>query len=278
MSEVRRALVTLKGVTSPCLEAGMGQEAVLFVHGNPGAAEDWRGLVAAAGEFMAAVAPDMPGFGGADKPANFNYTIEGYAQHLHALVEHLKLQRVHLVLHDFGGPWGLTYAAQHPERIASVTLINTGVLRGYRWHFMGQLWRLPWIGEFVMATTSRFGFGLVLKRGNPQGLPTEAIDRMYRDFDAGTRRAVLRLYRASSDVDGYSNRVRDALLPRDLPALVLWGRHDVYIPSVYAWRQRETFPSAEVLMLPDSGHFPHLDDPRAVEGPLMGFLLEHMKP
>lgn len=278
MSEVRRALVTLKGVTSPCLEAGMGQEAVLFVHGNPGAAEDWRGLVAAAGEFMAAVAPDMPGFGSADKPANFNYTIEGYAQHLHALVEHLKLQRVHLVLHDFGGPWGLTYAAQHPERIASVTLINTGVLRGYRWHFMGQLWRLPWIGEFVMATTSRFGFGLVLKRGNPQGLPTEAIDRMYRDFDAGTRRAVLRLYRASSDVDGYSNRVRDALLPRDLPALVLWGRHDVYIPSVYAWRQRETFPSAEVLMLPDSGHFPHLDDPRAVEGPLMGFLLEHMKP
>lgn len=278
MSEVRRALVTLKGVTSPCLEAGMGQEGVLFVHGNPGAAEDWRGLVAAAGEFMAAVAPDMPGFGSADKPDHFNYTIEGYAQHLHALVEHLKLQRVHLVLHDFGGPWGLTYAAQHPERIASVTLINTGVLRGYRWHFMGQLWRLPWIGEFVMATTSRFGFGLVLKRGNPQGLPTEAIDRMYRDFDAGTRRAVLRLYRASSDVDGYSNRVRDALLPRDLPALVLWGRHDVYIPSVYAWRQRETFPSAEVLMLPDSGHFPHLDDPRAVEGPLMGFLLEHMKP
>ena len=278
MSEVRRALVTLKGVTSPCLEAGAGPEAVLFVHGNPGAAEDWRELVAAAGEFMAAVAPDMPGFGGADKPADFNYTIEGYAQHLHALVEHLKLQRIHLVLHDFGGPWGLTYAAQHPEKIASVTLINTGVLRGYRWHFMGRLWRLPLIGEFVMATTSRFGFGLVLKRGNPQGLPADAIDRMYRDFDANTRRAVLRLYRASSDVEGYSNGVRDALLPRDIPALVLWGRHDVYIPSVYAWRQRETFPSAEVLMLPDSGHFPHLDDPRAVEGPLTSFLLEHMKP
>ena len=278
MSEVRRALVTLKGVTSPCLEAGAGPEAVLFVHGNPGAAEDWRELVAAAGEFMAAVAPDMPGFGGADKPADFNYTIEGYAQHLHALVEHLKLRRIHLVLHDFGGPWGLTYAAQHPEKIASVTLINTGVLRGYRWHFMGRLWRLPLIGEFVMATTSRFGFGLVLKRGNPQGLPADAIDRMYRDFDANTRRAVLRLYRASSDVEGYSNGVRDALLPRDIPALVLWGRHDVYIPSVYAWRQRETFPSAEVLMLPDSGHFPHLDDPRAVEGPLTSFLLEHMKP
>lgn len=278
MSEVRRALVTLKGVTSPCLEAGVGSEAVIFVHGNPGAAEDWRGLVAATGEFMAAIAPDMPGFGGADKPAGFNYTIEGYAQHLHALVEHLKLRRVHLVLHDFGGPWGLTYAAQHPDKIASVTLINTGVLKGYRWHVMGRLWRLPLLGEFVMATTSRLGFGLVLKRGNPRGLPAEAIDRMYRDFDADTRRAVLRLYRASSDVDGYSDGVRAALLPRNLPALVLWGRHDVYIPSVYAWRQRETFPDAEVLMLPDSGHFPHLDDPRAVEAPLLGFLLEHMKP
>ena len=278
MSEVRRALVTLKGVTSPCLEAGVGPEGVVFVHGNPGAAADWRALVGAAGEFMAAVAPDMPGFGEADKPADFNYTIEGYAQHLHALIEHLKLQRVHLVLHDFGGPWGLTYAATHPEKVASITLINTGVLKGYRWHIMGRLWRLPWLGELVMAATSSFGFTQMLKRGNPRGLPAEAIARMYRDFDAGTRRAVLRLYRASSDVDGYSDFVRKALLPLDLPALVLWGRHDVYIPSVYAWRQRETFPSAEVLMLPDSGHFPHLDDPRAVHAPLMSFLLEQMKP
>jgi len=276
VSEVRRIRITLQGITSPCLEAGFGHEGVVFVHGNPGAGEDWRSLVAAAGELMFAVAPDMPGFGTADKPENFDYTIEGYARHLAAVINHLQLDRVHLVLHDFGGPWGLRYAATHPEKIASITLINTGVLEGYRWHVMARLWQIPFLGEWLMAATSRVGFRLMLRRGNPRGLPAEFIDRMFEDFDAGTRRAVLKLYRASANVDGFWAEVRNALLPRNLPALVIWGRRDVYLPITMAWRQRETFPNADIVVLSDSGHFPYADNPDAVEPLLIGFLREQM--
>ena len=61
--------VSVRGVRSPVLTAGPrdGAEAVVFVHGNPGPADDWRDLLTRAGELGRAIAPDMPGYGGADK-------------------------------------------------------------------------------------------------------------------------------------------------------------------------------------------------------------------
>ncbi len=276
LAPVKRAQLCIEGVATPYLEAGEGATAAVFVHGNPGAGEDWRALVAEAGSFMRAVAPDLPGFGGADKPATFNYTLSGYAQHLHALLDALQITRVHLVLHDFGGPWGLWWAALNPTRVASVTLINTGVFPGYRWHFMARLWRTPRLGELIMAITTRFGFRLLLGLGNPRGLPPEFIERMYRDFDAGTRRAVLKLYRATSDIEGYSQHVSAALRPLNLPALVIWGRADIYLPATLAQRQCETFTRAQVVMLDDSGHFPYADNPTAVAALLLPFLQQQV--
>ena len=85
-------------------------------------------------EFGRAVAIDMPGFGAAEKPANFDYSVAGYARHLGKLMAHRGVRHAHLVMHDFGGPWGLAWASNNPQAVAIVTCINTGVLSGYRWH------------------------------------------------------------------------------------------------------------------------------------------------
>ena len=83
----------------------------------------------------------MPGFGRADKPRDFPYTVPGYADFLDDALAELGIDRVHLVLHDFGGPWGMEWAARNPARVASVVLINTGVLVGYRWHILARIWQ-----------------------------------------------------------------------------------------------------------------------------------------
>jgi pimeloyl-ACP methyl ester carboxylesterase len=62
------------------------------------------------------------------------------------------------------------------------------------------------------------------------------------------------------------------LASRDLPALVVWGEHDVYLHSSYAARQRELFPSAEVHVLASSGHWPFVDAADTVERLLLDFL------
>jgi pimeloyl-ACP methyl ester carboxylesterase len=276
---LRAREIRVAGIRSPLLEAGPEDaEAAVFVHGNPGSSEDWRELVQEVGAFGRAVAVDMPGFGRADKPSDFDYTVPGYAGHLGAVLDHLGIRRAHLVLHDFGGPWGLTWAAQHPERFASVVLVDIGVLPGYRWHYLARIWRAPLLGELFMAVTTRVGLGLSLKHGNPRGLPKAFVDRMYRDFDRGTRRAVLRLYRATGDPGGtMSEMLAAALRPLDRPALVLWGRHDPYLPLRFAERQREVFPRAQVVVLDDSGHWPFADAPEQVARLLVPFLRDQFQ-
>jgi pimeloyl-ACP methyl ester carboxylesterase len=246
------------------------------MHGNPGSGDDWRPFMEQLGGFVRAVAPDMPGYGQAAKPPDFNYTVAGYAEHIAALVAALGLERVHLVLHDFGGPWGLTWAALNPAKVASLTLFNIGILPGYRWHYMARIWRTPIIGELFQAMTTRTGFNLALKHGNPRGLPRDFVDRMVANLDAGTHRAVRKLYRATNDLGAAARQLGDALRPLDLETLVIWGKADPYLPYRYAEMQREYFPRARINTLDDSGHWPFADNADAVSALLVPFLREQL--
>jgi pimeloyl-ACP methyl ester carboxylesterase len=272
VSTVTTDTVAVKGVRSPVIQAGPADatEAVVFVHGNPGPSTDWSGLLPEVGEFARAVAPDMPGYGDADKPPDFDYTIDGYAEHLAGVLDGLGITRAHLVLHDFGGPWGLEWAVRHPDAFASVTLINVGVLPDYRWHRYARIWRTPVVGELFQLTANRPGFRMLLGRENPR-LSTDAIDRIY---DAArswpTKRAILKLYRASPE-----SRVRgpiEALRELDRPALVLWGTEDAYLPWRFAERQQLAFPSARIELLEGLGHWPFHEDPAQVAELVLPFL------
>jgi pimeloyl-ACP methyl ester carboxylesterase len=271
---VATASVTVDGVRSPVLHAGPtdATAAVVFVHGNPGPAEDWHDLLGLAGSFARAVAPDMPGYGNADKPPDFPYTIHGYAAHLAGVLRELGITRAHLVMHDFGGPWGLAWAVAHPDAFASATLVNTGVLLDYRWHHYAKVWRTPGLGELFQASTTRPAFRMLVGRENPR-LPRAALDRLYDVSKSWpTKRAVLKLYRASPAQAMGS--LRDSLRALNRPALVVWGTGDAYIPWQQAERQRESFPSARIELLEGLGHWPFLEDPGRVNEQVIPFLRE----
>ena len=263
----------INGIRTPCFDTGGdSNEAVVFLHGNPGSGRDWLDLMSQVQPFSRTLAPDMPGFGTAEKPADFDYTVAGYAAHFGALLDKREIGRVHLVLHDFGGPWGLAWAAAHPSKVASLSLINIGIMRGYRWHYLAVIWRLPVLGEIFQATTTRWAFHVVLKHGNPRGLPKPFIDGMYDNYDGGTRRAILKLYRATNDLGAAADAAQAALKPLDLDCLVIWGKRDPYISWRFADQQRETFPRADIVYLEDSGHWPFIDNPQAVTDTLIPFL------
>jgi pimeloyl-ACP methyl ester carboxylesterase len=272
VSALETTRATVAGVSSPVLEAGdrSAREAVVFVHGNPGPKEDWEDLLERVGPFARAVAPDMPGYGAADKPPDFDYTSGGYARHLAGVLHQLGIHRVHLVVHDFGGPWGLVWAVQHPESFASATLINTGVLLDYRWHRLARIWRTPAAGELFMASTTKPAFRMLLGRDNPR-LPPPAVERLYEAMRPwGTKRAVLKLYRATPA--SAMGALHEPLRAVNRPALVVWGTEDVYIPWRQAERQRESFPSADVQLLEGLGHWPFLEDPARVAEHVIPFL------
>ena len=95
---------------------------------------------------------------------------------------------------------------------------------------------------------------------------------MASHYDRRTKRAVLKLYRATDEPGEGAEMLKAAFAGREVPALVIWGADDAYLPSSYAERQREVFPAAEVHVLPDSGHWPFADSPPAVERLLLEFL------
>jgi pimeloyl-ACP methyl ester carboxylesterase len=267
--------VQVEGISTRLLSAGPAQadEAVVFMHGNPGSADDWERLIAAVAEHgRRALAFDLPDFGETVAGAGFEHTVLSYASFTDAALSALGVARVHLVGHDFGGPIGLVWAAAHAQRLASVTLIGTGILPGYRWHRAARIWRTPALGELAQAFTFRGGFRRLISSQEPRGLPREFLDRMYDQYDRRTRRAVLELYRSTDDPGSAAAEFSAYMAPKDIPALVIWGEHDPYLPCSYATRQRDAFPSADVHVLPASGHWPFVDSPEVVERLLVGFL------
>ena len=270
--------VSVDGVQSPYRQSGPtdSSEAVVFLHGNPGSAEDWADLLARVARHARAVAPEMPGYGRADRPRAFDYTVEGYARHFDGVLGELGVDRAHVVLHDFGGPWGLLWAAEHPERVGSVTLINTGVLVGYRWHRFARIWQTPVLGELFMAAANKKVLARSLNATNPKPLPKEFIDTIDSFMDRGHKRAVLKLYRATKEVDAKSRAMQAALAPHDHSCQVVWGAADRFLPVKFAAKQRDAFPSAKVSVLEGCGHWPMIDDPDGVAEIVVPFLEEQL--
>ncbi|TCJ22725.1 alpha/beta fold hydrolase [Nocardioides jejuensis] len=268
--------LSINGLSIPVAQAGStdGAEAVVFIHGNSGAIADWLPFLEPVGTFTRAVAFDLPGYGGADKPSGFDYTAGGYAEFIDATLKALGIRSAHIVAHDLGGGWAMRWAADHPEQFASATLINTGVLLDYEWHDAAKLWRQPEVGEAIQAGMTRDLFLEVVSAQNPR-LGPAALEALWQQTDnPGTNHAVLQFYRATSEATLAEPQA--VLRGLDRPALVIWGEDDAYIPVSQALLQRESFPSAQVMVLPDAGHWVTLEDPDTVRELIVPFLRQHV--
>ena len=187
MSDLRQSRLSINGVAGVVTEAGDSEstEAIVCLHGVPGSGRDFQWLLPETGKIMRSIALDLPGFGRADKPRDFPYSVEGYQTWLSPALEQLGVQRAHLVMHDFGGPIGLMWAAMNPHKFASAVLLDTGVLADYRWHLLGRLWRTQRVGEYIQAGTSRPLFKLWMRRGNIHGLDRQWLNELIDEDEQG---------------------------------------------------------------------------------------------
>jgi pimeloyl-ACP methyl ester carboxylesterase len=211
------------------------------------------------------LALDLPGFGRSGKPAYLRYTIDEYDRFVERFLDALEVERVQLVVHDWGGV-GLAFAQRLPERVERLVVINAvPLLPGYRWHRTARIWRTPGLGELAMGTTDRFTLGLISRESNatPGPMPGAWQDSVLAHFDAGTQRAILRLYRSSPPEVLAAAGARLGAL--EMPALVVWGMRDPYIPARFAREYAQALGGAELLELADAGHWPWLDRPEVID-------------
>jgi pimeloyl-ACP methyl ester carboxylesterase len=228
-----------------------GDAPILYVHGVPTASWDWEPFLARAG----GVAPDLPGFGSSAKPGDFDYSIRGYDRLLEAFCNQIGLQRLSLVAHDWGGA-ALAFAQRFPERIGRLVLFSClPLLPGYEWHRVARAWRTPVIGELTMGFTTRRGFR--------RALPEAIADRAYDDFDHGTQRAILKLYRSAPPQ--VLARHGEALGELCCPTLVLWPTRDPYIGADFGRRYADALGGDVTLEMVDAGHWSWLEEPGLID-------------
>jgi pimeloyl-ACP methyl ester carboxylesterase len=218
---------------------------VLYVHGVPDSAELWTPFLRLTG----GIAVDLPGFGESGKPAQWPYSLDGYARFLPAFLDTLGLERVRLVAHDWGAV-ALTLA-DRIERLVAIDVLP--LLPGHRWHGIARAWRTPVLGELAMGFTGR----TLLRR---LGSMSDAhADDVLRHFDHGTQRAILKLFRAQPTVTARLDAVT-------APALVLWGERDRFVDPMWAERVAGALGGpAEVEIVPGAGHWPWLDRPDVLQ-------------
>lgn len=220
-------------------------EPVLYVHGVPDSAELWLPFLARTG----GIALDLPGFGKSGKPASWPYSLEGYAAFLPAFLDHLGLDRVRLVVHD----WGAVALTLGPRIERLVAIDALPLLPGHRWPWFARLWRTPVVGELAMGFTGP----RLLRR--VAGLTPEHAEQVLRHFDHGTQRAILRLYRSA--------RAHEVALDAvTAPALVVWGERDPHLDPAWAGRIAAALGGeSRVEIVQEAGHWPWLDRPEIVQ-------------
>jgi pimeloyl-ACP methyl ester carboxylesterase len=250
----------LGAISAHVEEAGSGPAAI-FLHGNPDTHDVWNTTIAALPQ-LRCFAPDLPGFGKSTAPDDHDLSLDAQGAFVLGIVDALGLGRVHLVVHDIGGNYGLAFASLHPERIASLTVLNTIWSPDYHWHFWGRVWRTKGLGEAAMKMSFRPLFINQIRRGS-RAMPREYARLAYDEFTPATKRQVLRYYRAMSPPvwQGWDTK----LVAAKLKTQVIWGDKDPFIPAKFA----EGFGVA--ARHTPHGHWVMAEDPQLVAGAISDF-------
>jgi pimeloyl-ACP methyl ester carboxylesterase len=222
------------GVASVVRDEGAG-EAVVCLHGVPTFSYLYRKILprlAKAG--LRGVAFDFPGLGFADRPPDFDYSWSGLAAWTVQALDALEIERAHLVVHDLGGPVGFLAAHAIPDRIRSLTVLNTIVLAdGFKKPWTMRPFGSPLLGPLWLGTMTGFAFvqlmylqGVVDRSESP---PEQLLPylRVLKDIDGGA--AFLKMMQRFETTAATEATILD-VLGHGRPTQVIWGEHDPALP------------------------------------------------
>jgi pimeloyl-ACP methyl ester carboxylesterase len=209
---------------------------------------------------------------GASAVPRVAYGADLYRRQLAELLQRLAVAGpVHLVALAFGAIIAADFADRHPERVASLTYIAPDGFGVHTTRF-GGLMNLPGVGELLLQVA---GTKILLSRLPRYSHRTEVVDALrdkFRPYASapGFQRAVLSSIRRMPIQDAASLYAR--VDGRGIPTLVLWGREDRIAPLPEDSTLRASLPGAQIAILDQTGHLPHVERPAETAERLVNFL------
>ena len=250
-------------------EAGEG-DPIVCLHGVPASSFLYRKVcdeLAARG--LRGVAFDLPGLGLAARPEDRDYTWTGLGRFCVAAVDALGLDRFHLVVHDIGGPVGFELAAAMPERVRSLTVLNTLVeVDDFKRPWSMEPFARRGIGEAYLRSLSKPGFRLLMRLqgiGDRSKVANEELDAyvdLLKREDGG--RAFLKIMRGFERTREKRDLYVSALRDTPYPVQIVWGADDPALKlGVHGEQARAAAGLDEIHTVP-AKHFLQEDQAPAV--------------
>ena len=268
------------------VDEGAGDPLVM-VHGNPTWSFFFRQVIEALSGDFRCIAPDHMGCGLSDKPdeSRYDFQLHSRVEDFTALMDHLALDRVTLMVHDWGGMIAMAWAVANVERVSRIIVTNTAGFfppggKGIPW----RLWavrNLSAVARPAVLHGNLFARGAIHMAPRKKLSPAVAKGLLAPYNCPRHRLATLRFVQdiplAPGD-PGYeivdrTDRHLNALAC--IPMLILWGRHDFVFDVDYFNEWRRRFPDAEHHLFDDAGHYLLEDVPDRIVGLAADFLARH---
>lgn len=268
------------------IEEGEG-EPVIMLHGNPTWSFYYRELMRKLSSHFHCIAPDHIGCGYSDKPgdATYHYTLEQRVNDLEAFLEKKNItQNIHLVLHDWGGIIGMSYAHRHPASIKKMVLLNTAAFHIPKEKKLPvALWFFrTWLGGFVVRAFNAFSGLATIEGVEHTRLSKDVRKGLTAPYNSWKNRiATLRFIQdiplkpgdaAYDIVTEVQNHLQQF---RNTPTLIAWGMKDKVFDKHFLNTWIEYLPESRVYRFEDSGHYILEDQQEAIGKLVLDFFKEN---
>ena len=273
--------ICVDGVRVRYATAGEGP-AVIMVHGLATSMITWcRNIDAVARAGFQAIALDLPGYGGSELANQRGYSPESAANFLVEFADEMGIGRFSVVGNSAGGLVAGVTALEYPDRVENLALVGSaGLGKGVSWPL--RLISIPVVGELVYKPQMISKEALVKRIFHrPPEFLDEILPEMVRVrcLPHGPH-VMLQSVRAGVNLLGLrpEHQILSRLSQLQAPLLAVWGEDDMVIPPVREEDVRRVAPESTVYVMPECGHWPHMEKPEEFNDIFTRFLSGRSSP
>jgi pimeloyl-ACP methyl ester carboxylesterase len=229
-----------------------GAPVLIMLHGIMASLQTWDGWVEHLKEKYRIVRLDVPGFGLSGAISDGDTSIEGIVDRINALMNHLELDKAVLIGNSLGGYISWSFAAEHPERVQALVLLDAA---GYPMQLplIMKLFTTPYLRHLVRVATPQFIVRYILGEvyGDKRRIAEEKIP-CYQDMmlHKGNPLSLLKIF------EELDNMTPERVAEVTAPTLIQWGEKDIWITPKNAPLFHRDIKGSELIMYPGVGHVP----------------------
>jgi pimeloyl-ACP methyl ester carboxylesterase len=278
--EIESKFVNVGKIKTHYLEAGVGDQVVVLVHGGglDNARLSWELLMPELSNAVRVIAPDLPGYGQSDKP-DVLYDLSFYGKFFPEFIDALGIKQTALVGISMGGAISLGYSIHRPDRVSKLVLVDSyGLQRKTPFHKLSYLFvNIPGVRALTYwSIKSRpmisYSLKMILKR--PGSVTDELVEKVFQQLlIPGVTRAFSDFQNAELTWDGLKTVYMDRLGEIMAKTLIIHGEKDTLVPLEASREAHGLIQGSEFKIMAGCGHWPQRDNPEEFNQVVREFLL-----